>query len=138
MCNSIKTLWRNIKCGHLFGHYRRSPELVKEQWPIRVTVIEGGDTGTAMFAAVRKIFKAAHVPVEWDHQTLSVYRDHNRLTVNPKLLNSAIETGLVLASRTTTKLLVGVVGAPQRTQRVRRRVQVQRVSSDTSRTVPST
>jgi len=76
----------------------------KEQRPIRVTVIEGQGTGPVMLAAVQKIFKAALVPVEWDYQTLSVYRDHktNRMTVNPKVLSSAIETGLVLIAKDST------------------------------------
>eukprot|EP00102_Acyrthosiphon_pisum_P002059 XP_001943134.2 PREDICTED: isocitrate dehydrogenase [NAD] subunit alpha, mitochondrial-like [Acyrthosiphon pisum] len=112
MCSAVKTLLRKVQCGHLFGHYRRSPELQcgslvsgagngKAQRPIRVTVIEGQGTGPVVLAAVRKIFKAALVPVEWDYQTLSVYRDHktNRMTVNPQLLDSAIETGLVLCAK---------------------------------------
>lgn len=73
----------------------------EHQQPLRVTLIEGHGTGPVVCAAVRKIFKAAHVPVEWDYQTLGVHRDHktDRMTVNPQVLSSAQETGLVLCAK---------------------------------------
>jgi len=111
MCTAVKALLRNVQHIHSLGKYARSSELrssllsgagyCKEQCPVRVTVIEGQGTGPVVFAAVKKIFKAVLVPVEWDYQTLSVYRDHktNRMTVNPQVLNSAIDTGLVLCAK---------------------------------------
>jgi len=103
----VKTLGR-------VGLYRMSsPELYQNvrvssagngkehQRPLRVTLIEGHGTGPVVCAAVRKIFKAALVPVEWDYQTLGIYRDHktDRMTVNPQVLSSAHETGLVLCAK---------------------------------------
>jgi len=69
--------------------------------PLRVTVIEGQGTGPAVCEAVRKVFKAACVPVEWDRQTLRLHRDlkTDRTTVSPEVLRSATETGLVLRAQ---------------------------------------
>lgn len=65
----------------------------KQPRSLLVTLIEGQDTGPVVCAVVRKIFKAAHVPVAWDYQTLNVHREPktNRMTVSPKVLSSAAE-----------------------------------------------
>ncbi|XP_050053003.1 isocitrate dehydrogenase [NAD] subunit alpha, mitochondrial-like [Aphis gossypii] len=71
---------------------------------LQVTLIEGQGTGPVMCAAVKKIFEAAHVPVQWDSQTLKVYREPktNRMTVSPEVLSSAARTGLVLRAQDST------------------------------------
>jgi len=71
---------------------------------LHVTLIEGQGTGPVVCAAVKKIFEAALVPVQWDSQTLTVYREPktNRMTVSPKVLSSAAKTGLVLRAQDST------------------------------------
>lgn len=70
----------------------------KQDRPLRVTLIEGLGSGPAVCAAVRKIFKAAGVQVQWNRHTLHVNRNPytDRLVVNADLVHSAAETGLVL------------------------------------------
>lgn len=64
----------------------------------RVTLIEGRGSGPSICASVRKIFKAAEVPVEWVRHTVRVRRDLHtgKFMINPEALQSAIETGVVL------------------------------------------
>lgn len=66
--------------------------------PFRVTLIEGDGFGPTLCASVRKIFKAADVPVQWERHTMRVSRNPltGRQTVNADVVNSAMETGLVL------------------------------------------
>lgn len=69
-----------------------------EQRPLRVTLIEGEGSGPAVCTAVRKIFKAADVQVQWDRHTLHVHWDPyvGRQVLNPDVVQSAFDTGLVL------------------------------------------
>jgi len=71
---------------------------------LQVTLIEGQGTGPVVCAAVKKIFEAARVPVQWDSQILKVYREPktNRMTVSPEVLSSATKTGLVLRAQDST------------------------------------
>lgn len=64
----------------------------------RVTLIEGRGSGPSVCASVRKIFKAAGVPVEWDRHTVRVQRDpySGKYIINSEALQSALETGVVL------------------------------------------
>ncbi|XP_050440030.1 isocitrate dehydrogenase [NAD] subunit alpha, mitochondrial-like [Adelges cooleyi] len=65
--------------------------------PFRVTLIEGQGRGPVVCAAVRKIFKAAGIPVQWEKHTMHLQRDATGQTaINPELLQSCRETGLVL------------------------------------------
>lgn len=76
----------------------------KQPQCLTVTLIEGQGTGPVVCAAVKKIFKAALVPVVWESQTLEVYREPrtNRMTVSAEVLNSAAKTGFVLRAQDST------------------------------------
>lgn len=78
-----------------------------EERPLRVTLIEGEGSGPAVCMAVRKIFKAADVQVEWDRHTLYMHRDPyvGRQVLNPNVVQSAIDTGLVLYGSSSTSLM---------------------------------
>lgn len=69
-----------------------------KQRSFRVTLIEGEGSGPTVCTAVRKIFKAAGVQVEWDRHTLHAHWDPyiGRKVLNPDVVQSAFETGLVL------------------------------------------
>ncbi|KAF0766746.1 isocitrate dehydrogenase [Aphis craccivora] len=71
---------------------------------LHVTLIEGQGMGPVVCTAVKKIFEAALVPVQWDSQTLKVYREPktNRMTINPEVLSSVAKTGLVLRAQDST------------------------------------
>jgi len=70
----------------------------RQNRPLCVTLIEGLGSGPTICAAVREIFKAAGVWVQWDRRTMHVHRNPytDRLAVNADLVHSAMETGLVL------------------------------------------
>lgn len=103
-----------MRCSTLFGPLctgaRRSLHTVNggrgDELPllqtrrrIRVTLIEGpGPAGSATCAAVRRIFDAAGVPVQWDRRALHAHRDSQRAVrhaVNADVVQSAVQTGLV-------------------------------------------
>jgi len=105
MCSApslIRSLWGTVKCGlvpTLCGNRVSIAGKAKKQRPIRVTgIIEDGIMESVLFGAVRKIFEAAQVDVQWDYRTQILWRNQktNRMTVCPELLSSVAETGLVL------------------------------------------